>query len=916
MMDSDFSNIKHILSRSRQIAEEIGNHFISPEHLVLGMLEGEQFNEAWGILLLLDIPYKDCTSVLREALSEANESNLPEKPLRLSSSAQKVLNSVHQEVKNLGHKTANSLHLLLAVLRHEDSYSARTLAKYNVNYGGITHLFQLLAEYVSIGNGFDLAGFLKLIAKIEELPQDHEIWNLISWKNKEQLMKDISDDLLDDTEDDEGDDELLIFGSNSDENDDVAEDLIEENDLAAPFSGGSDSGARRGPSCILDTITTNLSDPAVNVHFDPLIRREHELQRMAQILSRRRKNNPILVGEPGVGKSAIVNGLATQISQGNVSLALYGKRILSLDLMAVIAGTKYRGEFEERMKQLIKELKSDPDIILFIDEIHTIIGAGNPSGALDAANILKPALADGSIQCIGTTTTEEYRKYIAKDAALERRFQRIMVEPSTEEDTRQILSQLREKYERYHGVKYTQQAIDSAVHLAARYIPDRFFPDKALDIIDEAGANAQHDSAQATKNIKNLVQKIGDTLKQKRVAIAAEDYDKAGKLKMEENQLQDAIKIKHLEWKENRHSAKEEVTEHHIAKVVSAISGVPVEKMTKTESNRLLSMREVIKKQIIGQDEAVDIVVKSIIRNRTGLRNPNRPIGTFLFMGPTGVGKTQLAKTIADSVFDSEQALIRLDMSEYMEKFSSSRLLGAPPGYVGYDEGGQLSEQVRQKPYSVILLDEIEKAHPDIFTLLLQVLDEGRLTDGSKRQVDFRNTIIIMTSNVGSKQAQQFGLSIGFANSSENDAAEKHTRSIITKELKNTFSPEFLNRIDNIVSFKHLNKGALHKIIDIELLGLQKRLLELGHHLKVNASAKEFLLEKGYLPEYGARPLKRTLQYYVEDEVAEFLMKKSTTEEQGYVIHISKNKSHQADRLSLSFKLKKDPTHSQQNRLG
>ncbi|MBP5135133.1 MAG: ATP-dependent Clp protease ATP-binding subunit, partial [Paludibacteraceae bacterium] len=620
----------------------------------------------------------------------------------------------------------------------------------------------------------------------------------------------------------------------------------------------------------LDNFGRDITRLARENALDPVVGREQEIERLVQILSRRKKNNPVLIGEPGVGKSAIVEGLAQRIVQNRVSRVLFEKRIISLDMASVVAGTKYRGQFEERIKAILNELTNNPDVILFIDEIHTIVGAGGAAGSLDAANMLKPALARGEIQCIGATTTDEYRKTIEKDGALERRFQKVLVNPTTNEETLQILKNIRGRYEDHHNVTYTEEALEACVSLTDRYVSDRFFPDKAIDALDEAGARMHVSNIVVPKEMEELEAEIAQLKEEKRRATGEQNYELAIQIRDRQQTLQSQLDDIKKEWERSAVSERQMVTGDDVAQVVSLISGIPVQKVAQTENVRLFQMGDRLKSAVVGQDEAVEKLVRAIRRNRIGLKDPNKPIGTFFFLGPTGVGKTHLAKQLAKEMFDSEDALIRVDMSEFMEKFSVSRLVGAPPGYVGYDEGGQLTEKVRRKPYSILLLDEIEKAHPDVFNILLQVMDEGRLTDSVGRKVDFKNTVIIMTSNVGTRQLKDFGRGIGF--SVAGDDNKEYSRSVIQKALNKSFSPEFLNRIDEIITFDQLNKESIGKIVDIELKSVFERIQALNYQIELTAEAKDFIVEKGYDIQFGARPLKRAIQTYVEDEVAELVV--------------------------------------------
>ena len=663
--------------------------------------------------------------------------------------------------------------------------------------------------------------------------------------------------------------------ADDDDDDDFAGHSSPGNDESAEQSSAKGAASKTATKngCgtpILDKYGKDMTKDADNGKLDPVVGRETEIERLAQILSRRKKNNPILIGEPGVGKSAIVEGLALAIIQRKVSHTLFDKRVVSLDMAALVAGTKFRGQFEERIKAVIDELAANPDIILFIDEIHNIVGAGNASGSMDAANLLKPALARGEIQCIGATTLDEYRKNIEKDGALERRFQKVMVEPTTAAETLVILNKIKSKYEEHHGVIYTPEAIEHCVKLTERYISDRNFPDKAIDALDEAGSRVRVTNISVPKEISDLENEISEVQRVKVKAAQAQNFEMAASYRDKQEQLTKKLNNAKIEWEKELAQKREIVDADKIAEVVAMMTGVPVQRIAQGESQRLLNMGDELKDSIIGQDEAIEKIVRCIRRNRVGLKDPNRPIGSFMFLGPTGVGKTYLAKKIAQFLFGSEDALIRIDMSEYMEKFSVSRLVGAPPGYVGYEEGGQLTEKVRRHPYSVVLLDELEKAHTDVFNMLLQVMDEGRLTDSLGRKVDFKNTIIIMTSNIGSRELKDFGAGVGFNTST---ITKERSQSVITKALNQRFSPEFLNRIDDIIMFGALEKESIFKIIDLELNSFYKRIHELGFELEITLAAKEFLAEKGYDKQYGARPLKRAIQSHIEDALAEILLR-------------------------------------------
>jgi len=635
---------------------------------------------------------------------------------------------------------------------------------------------------------------------------------------------------------------------------------------------------------VLDNFGRDLTKMAEVGKLDPIVGREKEIERVSQILSRRKKNNPILIGEPGVGKSAIAEGLALRIVQRKVSRILFGKRVVSLDLASLVAGTKYRGQFEERMKAVMQELEKNPDIILFIDEIHTIIGAGGASGSLDASNMFKPALARGELQAIGATTLDEYRQHIEKDGALERRFQKVIIEPTSIDETIQILQNIKERYEEHHSVEYTDEAINACVKLTERYITDRHLPDKAIDALDEVGSRVHITNINVPQAILAIEDKLEQLKIEKTNVILSQQYEKAAHVRDTEKMLQDELEVAKNEWEEHSKNNKIIVTEENVAEVVSMMCGIPVNKVSQTETGKLVNMGEIIRGKVIGQEEAVEKVVKAIQRNRAGLKDPNKPIGSFFFLGPTGVGKTQLAKVLAKYIFDTEDALIRIDMTEYMEKFSISRLVGAPPGYVGYEEGGQLTEKVRRKPYSIILLDEIEKAHPDVFNLLLQVLDDGHMTDGLGRKIDFKNTILIMTSNIGARQLQDFGTGVGFGTRSQLDSKDDNSKAVIQNALRKAFSPEFLNRVDDMIMFKSLGRAEIHKIIDLELNYLYDRIKNLGYFIEMSEKAKDFIVDKGYDEKFGARPLKRAIQKYIEDPLAEQIINTHLAE--GDTIHL------------------------------
>ncbi len=679
----------------------------------------------------------------------------------------------------------------------------------------------------------------------------------------------------------------------------IDEDDDDESD--SKFKGGKKSADPKSKTPVLDTFSRDLTRQAQDGKIDPIVGREKEIERVSQILSRRKKNNPILIGEPGVGKSAIAEGLALRIGQKKVSRVLYNKRIVMLDLASMVAGTKYRGQFEERMKALMAELEKNPDVILFIDEIHTIIGAGGASGSLDASNMFKPALARGEIQIIGATTLDEYRKHIEKDGALERRFQKVVVEPASEEETLQIIQNIKDKYESHHNVEYSLEAVQACVTLTSRYMTDRFLPDKAIDALDEAGARVHISNIIVPKEITDIESKMIEVKEKKNEVVRSQRYEEAAKLRDVEKQLTTNLEEARRKWEEDQKNHKQLVSEDNVAEVVSMMSGIPLQKINQKENDRLSKMGSVLTGKVIGQDDAVSKVVKAIQRSRIGLKDPNKPIGTFLFLGPTGVGKTQLAKVLAKYMFDSEDSLIRIDMSEYMEKFTVSRLVGAPPGYIGHDEGGQLTEKIRRKPYSVVLLDEIEKAHPDVFNILLQVLDDGQLTDSMGRKVSFKNTVIIMTSNTGSRQLKDFGTGMGFLTKSRENKGDEESKAVIEKQLKKTFAPEFLNRIDDIVTFNSLTKDDINKIIDIELEGLITRVQGLEYELELTSELRDYIVDKGFDVDYGARPLKRAIQKYIEDTLTEEII--SNNPEKGIKLVMDYDKD--ADKVIFKEEKKK-----------
>ncbi|QZE15638.1 ATP-dependent Clp protease ATP-binding subunit [Halosquirtibacter laminarini] len=833
-MNSDFSQgIQHVLSYSREEAIRLGNDYIGTEHLFLGLLKEGTLS---SILLEMGVNIQEVRESIESSIRK--EKSLEENTrIHLLKETNKVLKITHLESKILSSNEVHTGHLLLAILKDNDFLVTQLLKHYSVTY----HNFKSRYE----------------ITKFDRSQQD----NL-----------DHSYDIQSSFSDDDDDDDL--FGGNPEKQ-------------QSSFSSGKSSSAVKSETPVLDNFGVDITKAAEERSLDPIVGRKDEIERIAQVLSRRKKNNPILIGEPGVGKSAIVEGLAIRIVERKVSRILFDKRVISLDLASIVAGTKYRGQFEERMKAIISELAKVDNVILFIDEIHTLVGAGGATGSLDAANILKPALARGAIQCIGATTLDEYRNNIEKDGALERRFQKVLVEPTSAEETIEILNNIKERYEDHHNVHYTQEAIESCVSLTNRYISDRHLPDKAIDALDETGSKVHINNIVVPDSIVEMENKIEQIHKEKVAAVHNQDFELAARYRDTEKQLQEDLEKMKINWEKELEQHRETVTDENVAEVVSMMSGIPVQRIAQAEGKRLINMSKDLKTSIIGQDDAIIKITKAIQRNRAGLKDPNKPIGSFIFLGPTGVGKTRLAKVLANHLFDSTDALVRIDMSEYMEKFAVSRLVGAPPGYVGYEEGGQLTEKVRRKPYSVILLDEIEKAHPDVFNLLLQVLDEGRLTDSLGRKVDFRNTIIIMTSNIGSRQLKDFGQGVGFNVRNSKEEENEHTKHIIQKALKRAFAPEFLNRVDDVVLFNSLGQEDIYKIIDIEMQGLLDRVKALGYSLNISEKAKRYIAEKGYDPQFGARPLKRAIQKYIEDELAEVIIKTEIQEGEG--IHLTFN---------------------------
>ncbi|MCG8305914.1 MAG: ATP-dependent Clp protease ATP-binding subunit [Cytophagales bacterium] len=811
-MEAKFSNrVKEVISLSREEALRLGHDYIGTEHLLLGMIrEGE--GVAISLLKKLGVSLDELRLSIEQATKGtaiSNVKNLANIPLTRQS--EKVLKITYLEAKIFKSQLIGTEHLLLSILRDEDNIATQILEKFDINYEVVKELLEYQTE------------------------------NPISSSDT-----------------DEGDDDSSkIFGGSS----------------SGSSRESSSKSSEKSRTPVLDNFGRDLTKMAEDNKLDPIVGREKEIERVGQILSRRKKNNPILIGEPGVGKTAIAEGLALRIVQKKVSRVLFGKRVVTLDLASLVAGTKYRGQFEERMKAVMNELEKSPEVILFIDELHTIVGAGGASGSLDASNMFKPALSRGEIQCIGATTLDEYRQYIEKDGALARRFQIVMIDATTPEETIDILNNIKEKYEDHHHVYYTDEAIEGCVKLSDRYISDRYLPDKAIDVLDEAGARVHINNIHVPEDIEHLEQQIENIKKEKNRVVKSQKYEEAARLRDKEKKYIEQLESAKAKWEDETKTKRYTVNEENVAEVVAMMTGVPTKRIAQNESEKLMGMNKELSDKVVGQDEAIEKLVKAIRRTRVGLKDPKKPIGSFIFLGPTGVGKTELAKVLATYLFDKEDALIRIDMSEYMEKFSVSRLVGAPPGYVGYEEGGQLTEKVRRKPYSVVLLDEIEKAHPDVFNILLQVLDDGILTDGLGRRVDFRNTILIMTSNIGVRDLKDFGAGIGFSTKAKEESADDIMKSTIQNALKKVFSPEFLNRLDDLIIFNALQRAHIHEIIGITLTKLFSRIDSLGYSIELTAKAKDFIAEKGFDPQYGARPLNRAIQKYLEDLVAEEILK-------------------------------------------
>ncbi len=849
MNNGKFSpKVKQILNKSREEAIRLGHDFIGTEHLLLGTMS-EKNNLAVKVLESLDVDEADLRQMVEESVQRVagNHTELNIGGIPFNKQAEKVLKVTVLEAKMLKNDEVNPEHVILSILKHKDNPASKILGRFDIDYD----IFKAELEYVKYEQDFSASGPSNN-SKLDPYAQ-----------------------------------------SPSDQDDPYEEEEGQSGRYAQQRKGNTKS---RTP--VLDNFGRDITRLAEEDKLDPIIGRENEIERVSQILSRRKKNNPILIGEPGVGKTAIVEGLALRIIQRKVSRTLFNKRIVMLDLAALVAGTKYRGQFEERMKAIMNELEKSRDVILFIDEIHTIVGAGGATGSLDASNIFKPALARGELQCIGASTLDEYRQYIEKDGALDRRFQKVMVDPPSPEEAIHILHNIQAKYEDFHNVTYSDEAIKACVKLSDRYVSDRFLPDKAIDVMDEVGARVHLKNIHVPKHIEDLEKQIEELKELKNQAVKNQQYEKAADLRDKESKLSRQLEFAKVQWEEESKTRRYPVTEDDIAEVVSMMTGIPVKRVAQSESKKLVNMEQDLQGVIIGQNEAITKVVKAIQRNRVGLKDPSKPIGSFIFLGPTGVGKTELAKALARYLFDSEDALIRIDMSEYMEKFTVSRLIGAPPGYVGYEEGGQLTEKVRRKPYSVILLDEIEKAHPDVYNILLQVLDDGQLTDSLGRKVDFKNSLIIMTSNIGVRQLKDFGQGVGFSTKARLEAAEEHSKGVIQNALKRTFSPEFLNRIDDVVIFNSLGQEEIFRIIDITLKDVHKRLDGMGYKLILKEEAKQFLAEKGFDPQFGARPLHRAIQKYLEDPLAEYILNENLAE--GTTLEAVMNESNDGLNITVS----------------
>ena len=867
-MNKNYSErLMKVIVSGREEAANSDSNYIEPEHLLLGIMRDDQCNATkylhemsvdlsmMKVFIEFMVPYPSDT--YKNSIKDITLSKVSEKLLRISLLESRLLKSNYTGTE----------HLMLAVLKEN------------------------LFDFSSILNNPDITypvfyNKLANIAGINPIEIPDEISKMrLGFLNNDKKDYDIHSGFTDD--DEEEDDEFSSF---------------HKEPTQQPSKSAPTQAKPSNDTPVLDNFGTDMTKAAAEGKLDPIVGRDKEIQRLAQILSRRKKNNPVLIGQPGVGKSAIVEGLAQRIIQRKISRVLFDKRVINLDLAAVVAGTKYRGQFEERIKAILNELTKNPNIILFIDEIHTLVGAGSASGSMDGANMLKPALARGELQCIGATTLDEYRKSIEKDGALERRFQKVIVDPTTPEETLQILQNIKERYEEHHNMIYTDEALEACVKLTERYITDRFFPDKAIDAMDEVGSRVHISNIVVPPGIEELEAKIEATKNEKLAAVKSQNFELAASFRDTERQYLAELDEAKAIWEKDMQQHRETVDEDQVAEVVAMMSGIPVQRMAQSENMRLRKMGNILKENVIGQDDAVDKIAKAIQRNRIGLKDPKKPIGTFMFLGPTGVGKTYLAKKLAEYLFDSADALIRIDMSEYLEKFAVSRLIGAPPGYVGYEEGGQLTERVRRKPYSVVLLDEMEKAHPDVFNILLQVLDEGHLTDSFGKKIDFKNTILIMTSNIGTRQLKDFGRGIGFHPAGTGEADKEFSRNVIRKALEKKFAPEFLNRVDDVIMFDQLDMESIKQIIEIDLGDLYKRLQGLGYTIRITDEAKEYIASKGYDIQYGARPLKRAIQKYIEDELAEIILEKSV--EEGDAITIGYDK--ETDKMTNTI-IKKSP---------
>jgi len=833
-MEAKFSNrVKEVITLSREEAIRLGHDYIGTEHILLGIIR-EGEGIAVSLLRKLGVTLEELRMAIEQATKSSAKGNVKKlASIPLTRQSQQVLKVTYLEAKIFKSQLIGTEHLLLSILRDEDNIASQILSRYDINYEVVREMLE------------------------------HKI-------NNPTITSEVDD----------GDDDAST---------------------SRMFGGGSSKdpmkSSEKSRTPVLDNFGRDLTKMAEIGKLDPIVGREKEIERVAQILSRRKKNNPILIGEPGVGKTAIAEGLALRIVQKKVSRVLFGKRVVTLDLASLVAGTKYRGQFEERMKAVMNELEKSPEVILFIDELHTIVGAGGASGSLDASNMFKPALARGDIQCIGATTLDEYRQYIEKDGALARRFQVVMVDATSPEETLEILNNIKDKYEDHHNVNYTEEALEACVKLSDRYISDRFLPDKAIDVLDEAGARVHISNIHVPDSILELEEKIENIKKEKNQVVRSQRYEEAAELRDTEKRLLNELEEAKQSWEEETKTKRYTVSEDNVADVIGMMTGIPAHRVAEKESQKILQMGDAITGKVIGQDDAVKKLVKAIQRTRVGLKDPKKPIGSFVFLGPTGVGKTELAKKLAEYLFDKEDSLIRIDMSEYMEKFSVSRLVGAPPGYVGYEEGGQLTEKVRRKPYSVILLDEIEKAHPDVFNILLQVLDDGILTDGLGRRVDFKNTVIIMTSNIGVRDLKDFGAGVGFATKSR-ESQDDLMKSTIQSALRKAFSPEFLNRLDDVIIFNSLQREHIHQIIDLMLEKVFERIKNVGYPIELTDKAKDFIADKGYDPQYGARPLARAIQKYIEDPVAEEILKGEMDEGDTLVIDYSG----EGEELSISHR--------------